>query len=262
MHSALINLRNNSQKRKRSDRVWRRDMNKLARQTGSAYVKYNKIVVPAKKPNLLNKLCWERCRRNCSEKFSKEQRQALFSAFYSLDQNGKNYMLLNCMQRRDVVHHRKKVQKKKQNSFTYSIKLPENDERIVVCKTAISSLFQIPMTKIDRIKQKHASGKMFPLCDRRGKHKGRKNKTPDDVINELLNHIHSFPLESLPLQYCSSNFNHPIENSSLPTLSMKQMHDKYIEHCESKDLPKEYFVKYRCYVYYFSMKFNPTNGAQ
>lgn len=52
------------------------------------------------------------------------QRQSLFSAYYSLDLNGKNVMLFNCIQRKEVKHHRKNAVKQKQNTFFYIIKLP------------------------------------------------------------------------------------------------------------------------------------------
>lgn len=187
--------------------------------------------MPAKKPNLLTVLCSVNCRRNCSNKILVEQRQALFTTYYSLDLNGKNVMLFNCIQRKNVKHHRKNAIKRKQNTFIYIIKLPSHNEPIIVCKTAFCSLFQISTKKVEIIQKKHAAGEIVPSDDKRGKHTNRTNKTSDEVVNEIIDHIGSFPAES---SHYSRNCN-PNKKYLAPTLSISQMHRLYIEQCQSKD---------------------------
>lgn len=138
---ALIDRQFGSRKRKRNVHLWKRNKNKIAKNAGLTYVTYKNVSMPAKKPNMLKVLCKEKYRRDCSDKFSMDQRQSLFSAYYSLDLNGKNVMLFNCIQRKEVKHHRKNAVKQKQNTFSYVIKLPNRNEPIVVCKQAFCCLF-------------------------------------------------------------------------------------------------------------------------
>lgn len=111
--NALIDRQFSSRKRKRNVHLWKRNKNKMARNSGSTYFTYKQISKPAKKPNLLNFLCVEKCRQKCSEKISTEDRKTLFSTYYSLDLSGKNQLLFGCIHRKNVKHHRKNSIKKK-----------------------------------------------------------------------------------------------------------------------------------------------------
>lgn len=254
--NALIDRQFKPRKRQRNVHLWKRNKNKNARNSGLAYVTYKNVPIPAKKPNLLTVLCKENCRRNCSEKFSMDQRQSLFSAYYSLDLNGKNVMLFNCIHRKEVKHHRKNAVKQKQNTFFYVIKLPNQSEPAIVCKQAFCSIFQISTKKVEIIQKKHAAGEVTPSCDKRGKHTNRANKTADEVMAEVIDHISSFPAES---SHYSRNKN-PDKKYLAPTLSISQMHKLYIERCKSKNASKEYFIKYSLYASIFSNKFNLSFG--
>lgn len=254
--NALIDRQYCSRKRKRNVDLWKRNKNKIARNSGLSYFTYKQIHMPAKKPNLLDVLCLSNCRRKCSEKISTDQRQALFSAFYSLDFNAKNVMLFNGIQRKNVKRHRKNVTKRKQNSFVYSIKLPSCNEATIVCKKAFCSLFQISTKKVEIIQKKHSAGQITPALDKRGKHSNRANKTMDEVVNAVVDHISSFPADS---SHYSRNSNSNRKYLS-PTLSISQMHKLYIEECTAKELPKQYFIKYGVYANTFSTKFNLSFG--
>lgn len=254
--NALIARQFSSRKRKRNVHLWKRNKNKIARNAGLAYFTYKQVPVLAKEPNLQSILCVEKCRRNCSNNISIDERQALFSAYYSLDLNGKNVMLFNCIQRKSVKHHRKNIVKQKQNTFTYNIKLPNHNEPIVLCKRAFCSIFQISTKKVEIIQKKHCAGEIVPSGDKRGKHENRPNKTLDEVVNEVVDHIGSFPTES---SHYSRNCN-PNKKYLSPTLSVSQMHKLYIQRCQSKALPKQYLIKYGVYSNIFSTKFNLSFG--
>lgn len=184
------------------------------------------------------------------------QRQSLFSAFYSLDLNAKNVMLFNCIQRRDVKRHRKSVTKRKKNTFIYNIKIPSRNETTTVCKKAFCSLFQISTKKVKIIQKKHSAGQIIPAPDKRGKHANRANKTMDEVVNAVVEHIGSFPADS---SHYSRNRNSN-QKYLASTLSISQMHKLYIEEFTSKELPKQYFIKYGVYANTFSTKFNLSFG--
>lgn len=157
--NALIDRQFCSRKRKRNVHLWKRNKNKNARNAGLAYFTYKKVSMPAKKPNLMHILCKDKCRRNCSHKISIKESQTLFTAFYSLDLKGKNVMLFNCIQRKDVKHHRMNTIKQKKNTFTYNIKLPNYNEPITICKSAFCSIFQISTKKVEIIQKNILWGK-------------------------------------------------------------------------------------------------------
>lgn len=232
---ALIDRQFTSSKCKQNVELWKRNRNKLLKQCGSAYVTCRNVPIPAKNPNLSNQLCSEKCRHKCSAKLSMAQREAIFAAYYSLDYNGKNLLLFNCVQRKDVKHHRKQAQKQKQNSFAYSIDVPEQNGPVSLCKTALCSLFQVSMKRIEIIQKKHLSGK---LLDQRGKFSHRKNKISDHVVNEIFNHFDVFAMENTsPHQNDVPRNDKPKRSrrrkNPTPTLSIKQMYDQYNVKCFS-----------------------------
>lgn len=237
-------------KRKRTVQLGKRNYNRLLKQSGSAYVTCRNVPVPAKNPNLSKELCTEKCRQNCSAKLSLDQREAIFSAYYSMDYNGKNVLLFNCIQRKDVKSHRKQAQKQKQNTFVYSINVPEQIEPVKLCKTAFCSLFQIGLKRIEVIQKKHLGGEIF---DQRGKHNTRANKIPEPVVNEIFNHFDVFAMESAPNVSDASNDKPKRKRKKIrkPILTVKQMYDHYIGKCKLKGLSDEYFVKYGFYAHVF-----------
>lgn len=206
------------------------------------------IFKPEKEPNLLNDLCNETCRRKCSHYITVEDRQVLFSTYYSLDVNGKNNMLFNCIKRRNVKTHRKNITRLKQNSFSYIIELPNKKGSIDVCKKAFCSIFQITMKKIETIQKKRSAGEIVASEDKRGKHSNRANKTTDGAVNEIIKHISSFPVENPRSQKSKKLY-------LATVLSKSQMHKLYLEHCAANNLPKDYFISYGIYSKIFTTKF-------
>lgn len=259
--NALIDRQFDSRKRKRNI-VWARNRNKLARQSGLAHVTYRNIPVPAKRPNLFDPLCYDKCRKKCSTKLTMEQREAIFSAYYSLDNTGKNFVLSSCLHRKDVRFHRKNTQKQKLHSFDYSIKVPEQSESIILCKKAICSLFQVSGTRIEMIKRKFFAGE---FSDRRGRHSNHKNKKPERVLNEMSTHSDAFKTGN------ASNHADNVQNGNSKkkkkknrtssTFTIKQMYEHYIEQCKSKNLSDEYFVTYQFYANFFYKKAHNTTSV-
>lgn len=128
-------------------------------------------------------LCYERCRFKCSKKISPAERQSLFNEFYSLDVNGKNMTLFQCIHMREVKIHRKEALKSKTYSYIYSVKLPLREER--VCKRALCSIFQVSNRKVEIIQDKIKANEMLPSADRRGRHENGPHKTPDHVFQRI-----------------------------------------------------------------------------
>lgn len=238
--NTLIDRQFGPHKRKRNVK-WSLKRNKLARQFGLAHVTYRNVPVPAKIPKLFGPLCYEKCRQKCSEMLSMEQREAIFSAYYSLDNNGKNFVISSCFHRKDVRFHRKNTQTQKLHSFHYFINVPEQTKPIRLCKKAICSLFQVSASRIETIQRKYLAGE---LSDRRGKHSNHRNKKPARVLKEMQMHFDAFETDN----HASTDDVAQNGISSKPTI--KQMYEHYIEQCTSKGLSDEYFVNYVFYTNY------------
>jgi len=63
---------------------WKRNQRKYARTRGLSYVKACGQLVEEKQPILNGCICHKKCRLKCSDKFSSDERQALFDEFYAL----------------------------------------------------------------------------------------------------------------------------------------------------------------------------------
>lgn len=99
-------------------------------------------------------------------------------------------------------------------------------------------------------------GEIVPPDDKRGKHANRPHRTSNEAVQEIIDHINSFPAET---SHYSRNRN--INKKYLaPTLTISKMHKLYIERCDSKKLPKHYFVNYGVYSNIFSTEFNLSFG--
>lgn len=253
--NALIERQFSRRKRKRNVHLWKRNKNRDARSAGLPYVSYKGVQMPAKLPNLQAVLCGIKCRHNCSANLNSQARQALFEAYYSLDVNGKNLMLMGCIQRIPVKTHRKNTVHPKQNTYSYSVK-PDVNTIVTVCQRALCSIFQISKKKLVIIQRKLIAGEIAPTPDKRGRHSNRPNATKEEAINEIIEHIASFPAES---SHYSRN-NNPNKKYLSPTLSVTQMHKLYLIQCAEKGLPNDYLVTYAVYSNIFSSKFNLSFG--
>lgn len=202
--------------------MWKKRKATLARERGEEYLSYKNTVVPKKEPKD-GILCRERCRLKCGSRFDEEDRAALLDQFYKLDVNAKNALLFKSIIKKPVLRERKGATKHRSASFTYNV--TKNSITEQVCKEALCALYQIGRKKIDILKNRIQSGLSVPPLDRRGQHSNRPHKMDEEVRQQIIDHIKTFPAEE---SHYSRNKN-PHKKYLSPLLNQSRMYELYIQ---------------------------------
>lgn len=244
---------NNSKKRKCNPLLWKKRKAALERENGKAYLSYNNKLVPAKKIKV-GILCREKCRLQCSTRFTEEDRTIFLNEFYKLDVNAKNALLFKCIYKKPVA--RKLTTAKKPKTYTYKYSVTKNGVAEEVCKEAFVSLYQISNKKVEIVRSKMNDNSTAPPPDCRGKHTTRPHKIDDDVKQFVMNHINKFPVEESHY----SRHKNPHKKYLSPQLNQTKMHELYLEECESHNLPDRFKVKNKYYSNIFNTEFNLSFG--
>ncbi|XP_048243334.1 uncharacterized protein LOC125376055 [Haliotis rufescens] len=201
-HSELVQVANDKtegshdicMKRRRTANpdTWKRNIRKRKRSLGHEYLNYKNQMVPAK--GLIPKSC----RKMCFEKME-DNADTIFEEFYRMaskkDQDRYLFGLIDRGTEKKQFRSRSNAEgtRKRSCPFKYHVKLA-GGERFEVCYGCF-----LQVHAIDRARVRHlmdTDNPMSPNPDKRGSHTP-KNKTPDDVILKIRNHIASFhPLKS------------------------------------------------------------------
>jgi hypothetical protein len=174
-----------SRKRKRE--------NKLKRNFGQAYITTSgKNIEKRSIQDLPN------CRNNCREKISDDQRAIIHKEVWDLgsyDLRAAFVSSLITIEGKKTERRRtENVEKQKSRQFTYKYHFNINSEKISVCQGCFRKTLSVTDNFIKLIalkKRKNVSG--IIKSDERGK-STPSNKHPEQKIQEVINHINSFPL--------------------------------------------------------------------
>ncbi|CAG9763718.1 unnamed protein product [Ceutorhynchus assimilis] len=245
-----------TKKRKRRPEKWKKNINKLKRNSGKQYINKKGIVVSEKR---LGPRC--QCRGKCFDILTEVEKNTIFGNFYSMqDKNIQDSYLGALIDVKKVVRRRKTTEvEKKIYSYYYHVKV--GPKSVKVCRTAFCSLHGIHKSRVLRICHSRASGSLLEK-DKRGKHQNRPNKVPDEVVATVKNHIESFPARE---SHYSRNKN---KKKFLPAeLNVKKMYELYLEKYDfdqysllknhQKIKPK---VTYDFYYRFFTQNYNLSFG--
>ena len=222
------------QKPVRSGENWKRTIRKRLRNSGQKYRSTSGKVVAAKtcKPVQNHK-----CRLNCALKLTDEQRQQIFDGFWALETwSAQNAYICGLVEQRHVDRHYSAEGHASRRQFTRDFYLWSNEGSSRVCKTVFLATLGISNGRLSRTlnSQIHA-GDATPAVDNRGRH-APANKTPADQIENVRQHIGSFPT------YSSQE--NPNERFLSPTLSLGMMYRLYLKECDGSGREP---VKQWCY---------------
>lgn len=173
-------------KRLLNESLWKRNVNKVKRQSGKEYKSNTNKAVPKKKFCKLTKCCPKQCFQNVSTINQKQ----LFHNYYALSDHSKQSLFLNnCMIQQDIKSH--KTDRKKDISVLWEYNLPLSNQRLKVCRKLILSLFQISEKRVRCVQNKCLQGVNF--VDNRGRHGNRPNKIDDSVWQIVDMHLKEIP---------------------------------------------------------------------
>lgn len=222
------NTKQKGKKRVRNEKNWKKCIRKQKRVSGKSYLNARGVEVKGK---TLKPPCKPTCRLKCYQRFSNEQRQAIFSDFWSeeRDWESKRQFVVSCIETKQVARSRKKDESKGDRSHSYKYFIVINNKEEVVCKQfflntlAISEMFM-------RTALKKTTDTGMIKVDLRGKHTPG-TKLADSIIDGVKSHIAKYPAyqshysrERTCKKYLGNHLN------------ISKMYDLYVEECEEKQV--------------------------
>ncbi|XP_045506624.1 uncharacterized protein LOC123702846 [Colias croceus] len=201
----------------------------------------------AKSPK--NPKCSKNCRQKCTEKFTQIEREIICKSYWSIaSYNLQKEFLLRRIIIKPVQTTRKSVSIDKQRSSSRVYGFYKGKtvfER--VCKNFFMSTLCISTGPIETAVKHVDDHGVFSKLDNRGR-RAPANKTPEEQIQEVKNHIESFPV--IDSHYCRKKTNRKYLD---PTLSISKMYDLYVQKMkEINKLP----VKLNIYKKVFGTEYN------
>ena len=195
------------QRKRKSDKtLWKRNERKSSKLQGNAYRNGAGKYIKERKVAPSN--C--RCKYSCTKTFSETERHKLFNTYYSLDsyQRQRDFICSNVKQTNTQDGKRKK------NCRKYNFHSKQ------VCKDFFLSTLNIGSKTIEySLKNEYAGS--FVGSDKRGKHAAH-NKTPGHKVEEVRQHIKSFPAVESHYQRQSTQ-----KRFLGADLNITKMHDLY-----------------------------------
>ena len=229
-------------KRVRNDKIWKKNARKTVYNSGQSK-RYK-----GEEQERTVKTCGG-CRRKCVEKLSKDDQQTLHREFWAMgDQKRRADFIVNHTERKPI--QRRTSGGKKQYSYYYF--LPKGDGRTVVCKRFFLGTFGISERMVSYT---HDHKQITGISGNRAP-RSAPNKTPDLAIQEIRDHIESYPTVDSHYRRKDSNRQY-LEQG----LSLAMMYRMYVERCNEKHLQP---VKECTYRKIFNTEYNlsfhlPTN---
>ena len=235
----------------RCPKKWKKNKAKLARQHGQAYENSKGISIPAKVAPVSATLCGGKCRLKCSD-ISEKDRTSLHSAFYDLDESGKNVYLFGCIHAYTPKCSSNTSGRNRSWSYAYNVLIDGCRRR--VCRRALCNLHSISASKIRHLNAQVAAGHPTAPPILRGKHENRPNKVDEELIRKVKEHIESFPSE---LSHYSRTKN-PHRRYLSALLTVNKMYQMYKTQCEEHNTKP---VSAAFYRNVFNSEFNLGFGS-
>ncbi|CAG9818119.1 unnamed protein product [Phaedon cochleariae] len=194
--------------------------------------------------------CGGKCKLQCSSKFNQEERQQVFSAYWSLGNIEKQIDFINNSMTVIVPQYRyirvggTRNQRQNNNAY-YFIR---QGQRVRVCKLFFENTLDINDRTIRTVQEKRNKVANILLePDRRGKH--GKHKTLDPTIREgIRQHIN--PIPRIESHYTRANTSRTFIDGSR---SLADIHRDYVSKCREKN---ELYGSYAIFQRVFTNEFN------
>lgn len=200
-----------------------------------------------KKNIKFKKNCVEKCKFKCGITISQTEREALFKAYYKMNQNEKSHFILNTISKNPTERPKNKNQESyKKFSFKYFFNVGTN--RVQVCKKFYLGTINISQKPVYNVHKNKDSLTNTPKLDGRGKRAKSLRNLSEDVKNTVRTHIKSFPV--VESHYCRATTNRTYLESNL---NLVKMYKLYKEMCHEQN---EEPVKLSMYMHIFVSEFN------
>ncbi|XP_045454105.1 uncharacterized protein LOC123667070 [Melitaea cinxia] len=234
-------------KRKRNEENWKRNVNKMLRNTGKAYKSAsNKI----KEERKIKEPCGDKCRLQCKSKLSEDERMLLFKNYWALGDNKKQWEYISKSMSIITPKYRYiregGIRKPRNKNHAFHFKLP--DKSVRVCKIFFKNTLGINDRPIRTVLEKEDQVANCLLADdKRGKHD--KHPRVDEAIkNGIREYIDAIP--KIESHYTRSNTSRVFIDGSK---NIADIHKDYVAIQQKKNLP---FGNYVLFYKIFTQEFN------
>lgn len=235
-----------TRKRKQVRSDWRSKKNKILKNSGKSYEGCNsKKKYPEK---TIGSPC--ACKKNCIQKFSQADRQAIFDKFYSLADRERQWLYISRYVEAQTIK-RMTLDRKSNRTQTLNYFLTNsNEEKVYVCKKFFLNTLQIGeyvvYTAMEKVKKAEEG-----LQDKRGRHSNRPNKMSVVTEASIKSHIELFPKVQSHYTRATSNRQYLAEN-----LNISKMYRMYTEWFKEQNYNDVVMATKRQYETVFNTQFN------
>lgn len=242
-------LQKRTRKRQCNEDTWKRNQIKTKRNKGESYINWkNKVVLEKTMKNGC-----ESCRLKCQNKFSKDQRLAIFKTYWNLgDINRQRDFILRHITVKDPKQRRVRESKGCENmsnrKHTVFYFLTFEGQLEKVCQKFFLDTLSISNQVVKTVIAKRDPLKSTVNADKRGKNACTR-KIPRSVEKSVIDHIKSF--QTIESHYCRVS----TKKEYLPSnLNIKIMYKLYLEICTKKNFLTP--VRESMYRHLFCTRFN------
>ena len=220
------------------------------RNSGQQYVRTDGSVAQARS---LGPVC--SCRKQCMTTLTHDHCQGLFNNFWALsDFNQQNAFLFGIHAVKPGRRYVDSRDSRRQFTFLFYV-TDSSGQSVRVCKQAFLSIFGLQNSRgrINNIMTQIVSGSGTPRTDNRGKHSSRPNRTASSIVDDMKNHIDSFP------KYDShySRKDNIVRKYLGAELSIKKMYDLFVARCKESKRPAGSRDSYRrIFCEHFNLSFS------
>lgn len=236
-------------KRKRDENTWKRSLNKKFRNTGREYEMHCKEK-KVRSARAIKPPCTEKCKLECSSKFTEEERKAIFQSYWDLGNLDKQRQFIaNNM---ESVHPRYQyvrvggTRNKRSNNNAFYFHF--NNVKVRVCKLFFRNTLDINDRNIRTVQNKRNKvANALVEEDNRGKH-GKQKKIDIALKEGVRSFIEKIP--KIESHYTRANTSKLFIDGSK---SIAELHTDYINDCKNQNMP---FVNYIMFYRIFTEEFN------
>lgn len=238
-------------KRKRNESTWKRNVLKIARNSGKAYEKRSKKADKLmREERKIKPPCTEKCKLQCFKKISEDQRKALFAEYWNLGDLAKQREYIgNCTTEikpryRYVREGGQRAPRNHNSAFYFNIR----DQRVRVCKLFFRNTLDINDRPIRTVlaKKNQVAGAVMAE-DKRGKH-GNQPKMDETMKRRIVDHINKIPkIESHYMR--AKTTKHFIEGGRTIT----DIYNDYVTDCKRENVS---FCNFNYFYNIFTNDFN------
>ena len=233
-----------SRKRQRNPETWKINVTKRLRHSGQEYVGHRGQLREAKH---LRPPCHDKCRLKCSMRINNTTREEIFNYYWGLqDRVEQRHFISRHVEQGDVK--RRMLDSKQDRNCTNRYFLYSQEERIQVCRVFFLNTLDIKKDVIYWLMKRSSCGQVNTRLSQGGH---GLNKTPQESIDRVKEHIQSFPV--VDSHYCRAQVQ---RNYLYPGLSVKKLHQLYKEKCQKEHIkPVKENIYYKIFNYHFNLGF-------